>query len=63
MRVAVGSFPTASAIIKTLMKNHEWTRMDTNVFCGPQNTLITQIASQTSASMLEILYGHDMMDC
>ena len=37
--------------------------MDTNVFCGPQNTLITQIASQTSASMLEVLYGHDMMDC
>ena len=37
--------------------------MDTNVFCLLQNTLITQIASQTSASMLEILYGHDMMDC
>ena len=32
------------------------------VFC-PHNTLKKQNASQTSAMMLMILIGHDMMDC
>ena len=37
--------------------------MDTNVHGSPQNTQMKWKALQTSAMMLMILIGHDMMDC
>ncbi len=36
--------------------------MDTNVHVCPQNTRKKQNASQTSAIMLKILSGHDIME-
>ena len=35
----------------------------TRIFIEPQITQNKQNASQTSAMMLMILIGHDMMDC